>query len=89
MYGRVGNKNHPFYGLDFVHSELSGEKGWAPPEFAAFVSSVIESGTPPSKMPAIRTRLREIGLEPYDCLSPVLMDCIAIHIAKQSGILKQ
>ena len=35
---------HPFYGLDFVHTELSSEPGWAPPEFAAFVSSIIESG---------------------------------------------
>ena len=38
---------HPFYGLDFIHTELSKEKGWSPPEFAAFVSSVIESGTKP------------------------------------------
>ncbi len=22
MYGRIENKNHPFYGLDFVHTEL-------------------------------------------------------------------
>jgi S-(hydroxymethyl)glutathione synthase len=26
--------------------------------------------------------LRELGLEPYDCLSPALMDAIAIHVAK-------
>ncbi|WP_347141082.1 GFA family protein, partial [Paracoccus sp. SSK6] len=23
MYGRIENKDHPFYGLDFVHTELS------------------------------------------------------------------
>ena len=23
MYGRIENKNHPFYGFDFVHTELS------------------------------------------------------------------
>ena len=87
MYGRIENTKHPFYGFDFIHTELSKEQGWAPPEFAAFVSSVIESGTPPSQMPPIRARLKELGLEPYDCLSPGLMDAIATHEAKQSGKL--
>jgi S-(hydroxymethyl)glutathione synthase len=87
MYGRIENKNHPFHGLDFVHVELSKEKGWAAPEFAAFVSSVIESGTPPKQMGAIRARLKELGLEPYDCLSPALMDLIATHTAKAKGVL--
>ncbi len=87
MYGRIENKNHPFYGLDFVHTELSKEEGWSPPEFAAFVSSLIESGTKPDQMGAIRARLRELKLEPYDCLSPALMDAIATHIAKASGVL--
>lgn len=87
MYGRIENRNHPFYGLDFVHPELSRETGWAAPEFAAFVSSVIESGVPPSNMAAIRARLKELGLEPYDCLSPPLMDAIATHVAKASGAL--
>src|ERR1700760_4601973 len=41
MYGRIENKNHPFYGFDFVHPELFQESGWPAPEFAAFVSSVI------------------------------------------------
>ena len=88
MYGRIENAKHPFYGLDFIHTELSKDAGWSAPEFAAFVSSVIEAGTDPSKMPAIRTRLKEIGLEPYDCLSPPLMDFIATHLAKASGTLK-
>lgn len=88
MYGRIENQRHPFYGFDFIHPELSKEEGWAPPEFAAFVSSVIESGTDPAQMPAIRSRLRELGLEPYDCLSPALMDAIATHNAKASGALK-
>ena len=87
MYGRIENTEHPFYGLDFVHTELSDEDGWAAPEFAAFVSSVIESGVDPSRMDAIRARLRELGLEPYDALSPPLMDAIATHIAKKSGAL--
>lgn len=88
MYGRIENSKHPFYGLDFIHTELSKDNGWSAPEFAAFVSSVIEAGTDPSKMPAIRTRLKEVGLEPYDCLSPPLMDYIATHLAKASGVLK-
>lgn len=87
MYGRIENKDHPFYGLDFVHTELSGDTGWSAPEFAAFVSSVIESGVDPSRMDGIRSRLRELGLEPYDALSPPLMDAIATHIAKRSGAL--
>lgn len=87
MYGRIENKEHPFYGLDFVHTELSKETGWAAPEFAAFVSSVIESGVSPDQMPAIRARLTEIGLPPYDALSPALMDAIATHVAKKSGAL--
>lgn len=87
MYGRIENKDHPFFGLDFVHTELSDEDGWSAPEFAAFVSSIIESGVEPERMPAIRARLRELGLEPYDALSPPLMDAIATHVAKRSGAL--
>lgn len=85
MYGRIEDPNHPFHGLDFIHPELSSEDGWAGPEFAAFVSSIIESGTPPEQMGAIRARLKELGLEPYDCLSPPLMDLIAAHAAKSKG----
>jgi S-(hydroxymethyl)glutathione synthase len=82
MYGRIENKGHPFYGLDFIHPELFTESGSAAPEFAAFVSSVIESGVNPGEMPAIRARLKELGLEPYDCLSPALRDAISTHVAK-------
>ncbi len=87
MFGRIEDASHPFYGLDFIHTELSDEEGWSPPEFAAFVSSIIESGSSPDNMDAVRTRLRELGLEPYDCLSPPLMDAIATHTAKASGVL--
>ena len=87
MYGRIENTAHPFYGLDFIHTELSDQKGWSAPEFAAFVSSIIESGAKPDQMPAVRARLKELGLEPYDCLSPPLMDLIATHTAKSKGVL--
>jgi S-(hydroxymethyl)glutathione synthase len=87
MYGRIDNTGHPLYGVDFFHTELSSEPGWAPPEFAAFVSSIIESGADPAKMGAVRARLKELRLEPYDALSPPLMDMIATHTAKAKGTL--
>ncbi|HEY3594608.1 MAG TPA: S-(hydroxymethyl)glutathione synthase [Polyangiaceae bacterium] len=89
MQGPVEREKHPFTGLVFIHTELSPEKGWAPPEFAAFVSSIIESGTKPDQMPAVRARLKELGLEPSDCLSPGLMDYIATFTAKATGVLKE
>ena len=87
MFGRIENKNHPFHGLDFIHTELSKEAGWSAPDFAAFVSSIIEQGFDPSKMGGVRSRLKELGLEPYDTLSPALMDAIATHVGKASGKL--
>jgi S-(hydroxymethyl)glutathione synthase len=88
MYGRIENTKHPFYGFDFIHTELSKQPGWSAPEFAAFVSSIIESGFKPDQMGAVRARLRELRLEPYDALSPPLMDYIATFTAKASGVLK-
>ena len=61
MFGRIENGKHAFYGLDFVHPELSTETGWAAPGFAAFVSSIIESGENPADMGAVRSRLKELG----------------------------
>ncbi|MCH1918971.1 S-(hydroxymethyl)glutathione synthase [Shewanella sp. A3A] len=85
MYGRIENESHPFYGLDFVHTELSDDKGWSAPQFAAFVSSIIETGTDPQTMDAVRARFVQLGLPTYDCLSPALMDAIATHIAAQNN----
>ncbi len=87
MFGRIENTAHPFHGLDFIHTELSADAGWNGPVFAAFVSSVIESGTQPSEMAGIRARLSELNLPPYDCLSPALMDAISTHVAKSKGLL--
>jgi S-(hydroxymethyl)glutathione synthase len=89
MVGRIENKKHPFFGLDFIHTELSAESGWSPPGFAAFVSSIIESGADPKNMGTVRARLKSIGLEPYDCLSPPLMDAIAVHMAKAANRVKK
>jgi S-(hydroxymethyl)glutathione synthase len=76
MHGPV-ERDHPFKGLSFVHPERFDAAGWMAPGFAAFVSSVIEAGVDPNQMGEVRGRLREIGLEPYDSLSPALMDYIA------------
>ncbi|MBK8769604.1 MAG: S-(hydroxymethyl)glutathione synthase [Rhizobiales bacterium] len=89
LHGPVERAGHPFQGLTFVHTELSRDKGWSPPTFAAFVSSAIEGGVPPSRMPAIRKRLKQLGLEPYDCLSPALMDYLATEAAKKSGTYRE
>ena len=71
----------------FIHPERFQEDGWSPPGFAAFVSSIIESGVDPKRMDGIRSQLKAIGLEPYDCLNPGLMDYIATWTAKKSGAL--
>jgi S-(hydroxymethyl)glutathione synthase len=85
MLGRIENQQHPFYGLDFIHTELSDADGWSAPQFAAFVSSIIESGFDPKGMTRVRNRLRKLDLEPYDCLSPPLMDAIAAHAWKSKA----
>jgi len=84
MFGRIENGSHAFYGLDFFHPELFEREGSAAPGFAAFVSSIIESGVDPADMENVRLRLKSLGLEPYDCLSPPLMDALATHTAKQN-----
>ncbi|PWY74276.1 putative glutathione-dependent formaldehyde-activating enzyme [Aspergillus heteromorphus CBS 117.55] len=84
LYGRI-EREHPFRGLDFVHAELSDQTGWQEPQFAGFVSSIIEQGFPPQGMEEVRARLRGLGLETYDALSPALMDLIATFTAQKSG----
>ncbi|KAG9245884.1 putative glutathione-dependent formaldehyde-activating enzyme [Calycina marina] len=86
MFGRI-ETHHPLKGLDFVHVELSSEKGWQEPQFAAFVSSIIEQGFDPSGMNEVRAKLKKEGLETYDTLSPPLMDVIATFVAQQSSKL--
>lgn len=86
MIGRIENTAHAFHGLDFIHTELSEQAGWSPVTFAAFVSSIIESGTKPEEMTAVRAKLAELDLPYYDCLSPALMDALATHAAKASGV---
>ncbi|KAI2466592.1 putative glutathione-dependent formaldehyde-activating enzyme [Annulohypoxylon bovei var. microspora] len=87
LYGRI-EVDHPFKGLDFVHAELSPEKGWQEPQFAAFVSSIIEQGFDPAKIGDVRQKFQSVGLETYDCLSPPLMDLIAAYTGRKNGALK-
>ncbi|KAI1371966.1 putative glutathione-dependent formaldehyde-activating enzyme [Hypoxylon crocopeplum] len=86
LYGRI-EVDHAFKGLDFVHTELSPQEGWQEPQFAAFVSSIIEQGFDPSKIGEVREKFHAIGLETYDCLSPALMDLLATYTAKKTGAL--
>jgi S-(hydroxymethyl)glutathione synthase len=84
LYGPVENPAHAFHGLSFIYAELFEEAGAAAPGFAAFVSSIIEGGIAPAEMGGVRGRLNEIGLVPYDCLNPTLMDALATHAYKKA-----
>tara|TARA_Y100000294_G_scaffold171674_1_gene185433 strand:- start:14000 stop:14398 length:399 start_codon:yes stop_codon:yes gene_type:complete len=77
MFGRVEDPNHHFFGLDFIHIELSSDDGWPPIQFAGFVSSIVESGADPSELDDIRNQIRGLGLEAYDEFSPELNAYIA------------
>ena len=87
LYGPV-ERDHAFKGLSFIHPELFETQSWPEPGFAAFVSSAIEGGVDPSEMDGIRAKLKEVGLETYDCLSPALMDYLATWTAKKNGVLQ-
>lgn len=83
VLGTVEDREHPFYGLCFLHPEL----GDAPPprvEFAGFVSSLIESGVSPTRMAAVRATLGRAGIAAFDAFSPEIMDLIAWHRVKLS-----
>jgi len=84
MFGRVEDERHHFFGLDFIHIELSKDDGWPPVQFAGFVSSIIDSGTDPSELDEIRVRIRDLGIEPYDEFSPQLNDYIASRASSLS-----
>lgn len=90
LYGPVEKPAHPFTGLSFIHPELFTTSGAAEPTFAAFVSSIIEGGgAKPEEMAEVRQTLSNLGLTPYDCLSPALMDYVATFVAKTNGVLPQ
>lgn len=82
MLGTVSDKAHHSYGLTFVHPELATADVATRPDFAGFVSSVIETGTSASKMEAIRNALIAENIPPFDAFSPEIMDVIAYHKGK-------
>lgn len=82
MCGTISDPDHHFYGLTFVHPELADGIVCDAPEFAGFVSSIIETGTDPASMAAVRSRLSELSIPAFDAFSPELMDIIAWHKRK-------
>ncbi|WP_240547097.1 GFA family protein [Mesorhizobium tianshanense] len=77
MVGKVSDPDHHFYGLEFVHPELATDEHQPKIEFAAFVSSLVETGMPATAMVAVRNALGEAGVPANDAFSPELMDIIA------------
>jgi len=84
MFGRI-EVDHAFKGLDFVHVELSQEKGWQEPQFAGFVSSIVEQGFNPNGIDGVEAKFKAGGLEIYNALSPPLMEALAAFAAKQDS----
>jgi S-(hydroxymethyl)glutathione synthase len=82
MVGRVEDPDHHFFGLEFVHPELAVDRVAPAPEFAGFVSSLINSGLSPTLIAAVRHSLREVGIPAYDTFSPEIMDLVAWHQLK-------
>ncbi|TBW48304.1 glutathione-dependent formaldehyde-activating protein [Marinobacter halodurans] len=82
MVGRVEDKDHHFYGLNFIHPELVTDGLVPAPEFAGFVSSLVENGMEPAHMVSIRVSLKNRGIPSYDVFSPEIMDMIAWHKVK-------
>jgi S-(hydroxymethyl)glutathione synthase len=64
MYGRIENKNHPMYGFDFIHTELSSQQGWSPRGIRVRSSPRLSSRAPIRRTWALSDRLRELSLEP-------------------------
>jgi len=68
MYGRIENTKHAFYGLDFVHTELSPRRAGRR-RLRGVRSSIIESGADPANMARCAAASRN-WTRAYDCLSP-------------------
>jgi S-(hydroxymethyl)glutathione synthase len=81
LFGRI-EKEHPLKGLDFIHIELSDEKGWQEPQFAAFVTSIIDQGFDPKGLDSIRLKFKSYGLETYDEPPLPLIDDLSVFISK-------
>jgi len=82
MMGSVDDPLHHFYGLVFVHPERAVAGNASKPEFAGFVSSIIETGASASKMEAVNKALKSAGIPPFDAFSPEIMEIISYHKRK-------
>lgn len=82
MIGEVSDPEHHFYGLTFVHPERSDAPSVTAPEFAGFVSSLVENGASASAMEAVHTALGDAGIPAFDAFSPEIMNIIAYHKRK-------
>lgn len=82
LFGRVSDPDHHFYGIDFIHPELAQGRRARKPEFAGFVASLVETGTSPTRMHAVRAMLDKAGIPAFDAFSPEIMDVIAWHQVK-------
>src|ERR1700688_1919607 len=69
LYGRIENNKHAFYGLDFVHPELSTEAGWAAPGFAALrlLESAVDGRNRDERGQAVGSA-QGIGLRPLQLM---------------------
>ena len=54
MYGRIENKGHPFYGLDFIHPELFKANGCGPGLRRLRVLDHRDGASPPRWRPCAR-----------------------------------
>jgi len=67
MYGRIENKNHPFYG--FVFCTLCRRTAAVGSEFAALRLLDHRVGLSPARMGEVRARLKELRLEPMTAVA--------------------
>ena len=70
------------------HRAFEGARLGSRPNSPRLFPRSSSSAPLPTRCRAVRARLKELQLEPYDCLSPALMDAIATHVAKASGVLR-
>ena len=88
MYGRIENQGHPFHGLRLhPYRAVAGQRlvGARVRRLRVVDHRVGRQARSDGRRSA--RGCKELGLEPYDCLSPPLMDAIATHAAKAKGVL--
>ncbi len=89
MHGPITNPKHAFNGLTFVHAERLQTSGWSPRDSPRSYPPSSKTGTKPEVMDGIRARLKELKLEPYDALSPQLMDLLAANAVKVKRVARR